>query len=239
MALILYIDTASEIANIFLVENNQLLFKEQNNDQKNHASFVQPAIQNIINKANISLHNLHAIVVVNGPGSYTGLRVGLASAKGLCYALNKPLILLNTLDIMALELQLNQHQLLPIQANYNLPILFCPMIDARRMEVFTALYDEQLNYLIEPSALILNENCFEQELNQKIIIFCGSGSIKFKQLISHSNAVFTNNHYKPITIIEAGNQKFMQSNFSDLAYCEPFYIKDFYTTASTQNIVNK
>jgi tRNA threonylcarbamoyladenosine biosynthesis protein TsaB len=237
LALLLYIDTSSEIANVYLAENDTLLFVEENKEQKNHASFIQPAIQKIIKQANISLLSIQAIVVVNGPGSYTGLRVGLSTAKGLCYALNKPLILLNTLDIMALELQLNQHQLLPIQAN-SLPVLFCPMIDARRMEVFTALYDEQLNYLIEPSALILNENCFEQELNQKIIIFCGSGSIKFKQLISHSNAVFTNNHYKPITIIEAGNQKFMQSNFSDLAYCEPFYIKDFYTTASTQNIVN-
>lgn len=238
MALILYIDTASEIANIFLVENNQLLFKEQNNDQKNHASFVQPAIQNIINKANISLHNLHAIVVVNGPGSYTGLRVGLASAKGLCYALNKPLILLNTLDIMALELQKNLQSLLATN-NYNLPILFCPMIDARRMEVYTALYNKHLHFILEPCAKILNENSFEQELQNNVIIFSGNGSLKFKQITNHSNAIFTNHNYQIDSIIDLGNQKYTHSIFSNLAYSEPFYLKDFYTTASTQNIVNK
>lgn len=221
-----------------MAENNQLLFIEQNNDQKNHASFVQPAIQNIINQANISLHNIQAIVVVNGPGSYTGLRVGLASAKGLCYALSKPLILLNTLDIMALELQKNLTSLLPTNT-YNLPILFCPMIDARRMEVYTALYNKHLNFIIEPGAKILNENSFTQELQENIILFSGNGSTKFKQITNHPNAIFTSHNYQINSIIEVGNQKYKQSAFSNLAYSEPFYLKDFYTTASTQNIVNK
>src|SRR5262249_34686360 len=150
---------------------------------KDHAAFLQPAIQTIIQNSEFRIQNLDAISVVAGPGSYTGLRVGLASAKGLCYALNIPLITLNTLEVMA-QAAINQStdQLIN-QSN-----LFCPMIDARRNEVFTAIYNEKLQTLIQPAALTLAENSFETFLQKQKVVFFGSGSIKWKEICKNPNA---------------------------------------------------
>src|SRR3954463_10682013 len=146
MSFILNIDTSIESAAVCIAENGTELHTISNSTKKDHATFLHNAIKNIIEITSIGLQSLDAIAVANGPGSYTGLRVGLATAKGLCYALNKPLILLNTLEVMA-------HA--AIKETFNTrhsvaDILYCPMIDARRMEVFTGIYNEQIENIVKP-----------------------------------------------------------------------------------------
>lgn len=230
LALLLHIDTALEQASVFLSYYGKVITSKQSTEQKNHASFIQVAIKELLAEAKESLQNINAVSVVNGPGSYTGLRVGLATAKGICYAINKPLITLNTLDLMALSLINNSNKIVTNNEN-NLPILFCPLIDARRMEVFTALYNINLQALIPPTAMVLNEQSFETELKNNIIIFNGNGHLKLKQVLNNTNAVFTSVNYNFSTIITAAENKYTQSSFADIAYSEPFYIKEFYSTA--------
>ncbi len=183
MSLILSIDTATENASVCLSANGNILAALQNQDQKNHAAFVQPAIQQVMKMANLDLNQIDAVAVTNGPGSYTGLRVGLASAKGLCYALQKPLLLLNTLELMAFA-SIQQ------QESKSENMLFCPLIDARRMEVFTAVYDKTLNPIVAPQAKILDENSFSDLLESNIIIFSGSGHPKLKTLLHQHQCCF-------------------------------------------------
>ena len=174
MSLILNIDTAITTASISISIDGNILGEAFNTEQRDHGAFIQPAIQSIAKNKGISLTELSAVAVVAGPGSYTGLRVGMASAKGLCYALGKPLITIGTLEMLA-------YQAIS-QANINqndMPILFCPMIDARRMEVFTAVYDKNLNTILSPSALIIDKDSFANLLLNNKIIFFGDGADKF------------------------------------------------------------
>ena len=219
MALILNIDTATETAQISFARDGIVLQSLSNDLQKDHATFLQTAIQQLLKTAGISLNNIDAIAVAAGPGSYTGLRVGMASAKGLCYALNKPLITLNTLEVLAIAAQ---------QQFKNLPeILFCPMIDARRMEVFTALYNNNLYSSLPPCAMILQEDSFLSQLKENKIIFFGSGAAKWKAVCKHPNASFTNILNLPNAIAALSNTYFLQTNFANLIYSQPFYIKEF------------
>lgn len=221
MALILQIDTATDNAGVCLSREGVPLASLANADQKSHASFVQPAIQQVMAAANYPLTAVDAIAVTSGPGSYTGLRVGLSSAKGLCFALNKPLIMVNTLEVIAAA-----------QLAVSLPsdkALICPMIDARRMEVFTALYDCNLQAVLPPAALILDENSFAAELANQPIVFCGNGSSKWQPLITNTNAVFSNTLPGAETLAVLAWNAFKQGDFADLAYSEPFYLKEFFT----------
>ncbi|ANI90215.1 tRNA N6-adenosine(37)-N6-threonylcarbamoyltransferase complex dimerization subunit TsaB [Arachidicoccus ginsenosidimutans] len=225
MALILLIDTALENASIVLADTQHILAEEKNSEQKNHAAFVQTAIESISAKTQTSLKDIDAVAVSAGPGSYTGLRVGMASAKGLCFALNKPLILLNTLKIMAKStaLQLNKQD-----------ALYAPMIDARRMEVFAALYDFSLNEIEKTSAFILTEQNFSETFlnHEKEIIFFGNGMDKWKAIAPQGNFSFPENIAIDANAINAlAQQSFEKKLFADLAYSEPVYAKSFYTTA--------
>jgi tRNA threonylcarbamoyladenosine biosynthesis protein TsaB len=220
MALLLNIDTATEHAGVCLSNNNGVLAILQTIEQKNHASFIQPAIKQVMAKSGYNLADVDAIAVSAGPGSYTGLRVGLATAKGLCYALNKPLLMINTLEIMALSCIRQEQQTAP-------GVIFCPMIDARRMEVFTALYDASLNVIMPPAAIILNENSFNQQLQNHTIIFSGSGSKK-AQVINSPNAFFSEKPYLVGEMAFLSGKAYNISNFANLAYSEPFYLKEFY-----------
>jgi tRNA threonylcarbamoyladenosine biosynthesis protein TsaB len=222
MAILLHIDTATEFAFVGFSKDGRLIAEKENREQQQHASFLQPAIQVLSKELNLPLQQIDAIVVSNGPGSYTGLRVGLASAKGICFALQKPLITLNTLQIMA-------HA---ARTAYPDAGCFCPMIDARRMEVFTAVYTNTLEPLIEPQALMLTSNSFETILHKQTCIFSGSGQKKFSQICIHPNARFTIERHSAEDMIALAEQAFVNQQFADLAYAEPFYTKGFYTTAS-------
>jgi tRNA threonylcarbamoyladenosine biosynthesis protein TsaB len=219
MSLILNIDSATETAQVSVAKGGEILQSLHNESQKDHAAFLQTAIQELLKTTAVSLRDIDAVAVSAGPGSYTGLRVGMASAKGLCYALNKPLIAVNTLEVLTVDaqFQLNNHE----------HILFCPMIDARRMEVFTALYNADLTAIFPPAATILHEDSFFNYLQKNKIIFFGNGSIKWKAICNNVNASFT----EPLNISQAmaslSYSYFLKKKFSNLPYTEPFYLKEF------------
>ena len=225
MPLLLHIDTAIENASVCISKNGELIAIAENKNQKDHAKWIQPAIQSMMKESGLSLKELNAIAVSNGPGSYTGLRVGLATAKGLCFALNKPLITLSTLEVMTFAAIGNT----PNSKLPTIDLLFCPLIDARRMEVFTAIYDRSLKTILPPHARIIDENSFAEQLVNNKILFFGNGSPKCKPVIQLTNALFENIEYKVSTMIALSEKKMAAKDFADLAYAEPFYIKDFHT----------
>ncbi|TKK70885.1 tRNA (adenosine(37)-N6)-threonylcarbamoyltransferase complex dimerization subunit type 1 TsaB [Ilyomonas limi] len=220
MALILNIDTSTNVAAVGFANENGIIAVQTSEDQKNHAAFVQSAIHQLMQWHQLVLQNIDAVAVVNGPGSYTGLRVGLASAKGLCFALNKPLILLNTLEVMALA---------SVTAFPDENTLHCPMIDARRMEVFAAVYNRHLQALLPPQPIILSANSFNTFLQFQKVVFSGSGQKKVESIINHQNAIFSQVAHTIQQINMLAQQAFNNKKFADLAYSEPYYLKNFYT----------
>lgn len=220
MAFILNIDTATTIASVGFADENGIIAMQTSKDQMNHAAFVQTAIRQLAESHQLLLQDIDAVAVVNGPGSYTGLRVGLSSAKGLCYALGKPLILLNTLEVMALA---------SIEAFPEEGALHCPMIDARRMEVFTAMYNRQLVIVLPPQPMILTASSFITFLEVNKVVFSGSGQKKLESIVNHQNAIFSQIAHTLQQVNILAQQAFNNKRFEDLAYCEPFYLKNFYT----------
>lgn len=217
MSTILNIDTAIQTSSVCLAKNGKPLAEKINPSQKDSAAWLHVAINQLLNEQNITLKDLDAIAVSEGPGSYTGLRVGMSTAKGLCYVAKKPLITINTLQMMAV-------------AGQNEPAdLICPMIDARRMEVFTAVFDHQLSYILPPANLILVENSFSDLLEERTICFFGNGSPKFQALIKNNNAIFKALETSALLMISLSQEKFIEQNFADLAYSQPFYGKDFHS----------
>lgn len=235
MPFLLNIDTATEHASVCISKGKEVLAMQQSTDQKNHASFIQPAIQQLLESCNLKPESIHAVAVAAGPGSYTGLRVGLATAKGLCYALKKSLILINTLEVIALasvqEAGNLQHTTTNNKPETINPVLFCPMIDARRMEVFTALYNDLLQPQMQPSAMLLDEHSFETYLEKNQIIFSGSGHHKMQKILHHPNAIFSSvTHHAGHLAFLAANA-YANAQFADVAYSEPLYLKEFFTYA--------
>ncbi|HEX8331516.1 MAG TPA: tRNA (adenosine(37)-N6)-threonylcarbamoyltransferase complex dimerization subunit type 1 TsaB [Segetibacter sp.] len=223
MPLILNIDTATELASVCLSNNEEILALKENSVQKEHASFIHVAIKEVMDRAGKPLKDIDAVAVTAGPGSYTGLRVGMATAKGLCYALGKPLITINTLEVMT-------HAAIEGQNGATTrDTLFCPMIDARRMEVFTALYNSSLKELLSPCALILDSFFFNKWLDDRKILFFGNGSKKFKDIADHKNASFIDFYFSASHLSTLANKCFNNHQFANLAYAEPLYIKEFHS----------
>lgn len=225
MPLLLHIDTATEQASVCLSRGEQILGLVFSQEQKNHAGFVQPAIRQLLADNGCTMQELDAIAVTAGPGSYTGLRVGLATAKGISYALQKPLILVNTLEVMARAVlrDLKEQEILPAYGT-----LFCPMIDARRMEVFTALYTLDLAEVQAPHALILEEGCFSDLLANQQVIFSGSGHTKLKGLINSPNASYSHTLHNAADLAVPALSAYRSGQFANLAYSEPLYVKEFF-----------
>lgn len=217
--IILNIDTALETSSICLSENDKSCGVKINPSQKDSAAWIHVTIKDLLEEKNFSFKQIDAIAVSEGPGSYTGLRVGMATAKGLCYALQKPLIAINTLKVLGAAAQKASSYLL------------CPMIDARRMEVFTAVFDSQLNFILPPSNLVLNETSFNHLLESNKILFFGNGSSKFQSITKHPNSLFEKIEVTAEDMIALSVEKFFTKEFADLAYSQPFYGKEFYSTA--------
>lgn len=191
------------------------------------------------------MHDLDAVSVTIGPGSYTGLRVGLSTAKGICYALQKPLLTLSSLQLLASVVlppsfnsagatsaaldtfSSNVTTMAESKAAAERTMLICPMIDARRMEVYYALYDQTLSELSAPAALILDENSFADTLDRKKIIFCGNGVNKFKKVCHHPQAVFSDTIAGAREMATLAFKKYVKKEFADLAYSVPLYVKEF------------
>ena len=217
MAYLLHIETAVEGASICLSLNDAVIGFSAHDEPKESAGWIQTGIQQLMERNNLDLHQLAAVSVSNGPGSYTGLRVGLSTAKGLCYALNIPLLAIGTLKMMA-------HASLHVQADF-----ICPMIDARRMEVYTALFNKSLLEIQPVHNKILDEDAFSDVLSNHTIAFVGNGITKFMSQINNANAVFHQQSYNAKHLVPVAFSAFVKGEFANLAYAEPCYGKAFYT----------
>jgi len=226
MAIILNIDTALDSACISLSENEKGLGYALNGTAKDHAAWIQPAIYKLIKESGIKMSDLSAIGVCIGPGSYTGLRIGLSTAKGLCFALKIPLIAINTLETIASS-AMNDIQ--TENLDFTSDLLICPMIDARRMEVFTAVYDSSVEEIYEPHSRILDALSFDELLERQKMLFLGNGSLKFQQVCQNANAIFKKLALNPFALSGLTYKNFIGNNFATLAYAEPLYLKEFFT----------
>ncbi len=229
MALILNIETSTEVCSVSLAENGKLLFKKESIEGMNHSRLLTVFIEELFAGNNIQINKIDAVAVSKGPGSYTGLRIGVSVAKGLCYGLNIPLISVNSLEILGIFTARNYAKTnLP---NDGFPVLFCPLIDARRMEVYTALYNLQGEEIRPVSAEIIDEHCLSDLFGTHKILFFGNGAEKCKPIIKHRNALFEG----PLTtsaefMQNIAEEKFSKKEFEDVAYFEPFYLKNFVAT---------
>lgn len=214
---ILNIETSTKACSVALHKNGELIVsREDVTTNFSHSEKLLKFISELFSDEKLSLSDLDAIAVSMGPGSYTGLRIGVSTAKGLCYGLDIPLISISTLKAMSFGMALE------IKAD-----LYCPMIDARRMEVYSAFFDINNTEVRKIQADIIDENSYKKELEKKVVFF-GDGSEKIKEKIRHKNAMFISNiHPSAKNMGLLSYQKFTESLFEDLAYFEPFYLKDF------------
>ncbi len=216
MAVLVLIDTAISTASVCIAKDRVIIDEVVNTSQKDHAAWLHPAVLEILSKNGSSLSEIDGFAISAGPGSYTGLRVGMSAVKGLCYALNKPMITINTLKMMAAGVMPPPETLL------------CPMIDARRMEVFTAIYNGDLQEIMPPGNLILNEESFKDVLEKGRILFFGNGSDKFKNVVKHANAAFADYKTSAAAMMQMAFSAYEKQQFADLAYSEPWYGKAYY-----------
>ena len=214
---ILNIETSTKACSVALHKNGELIVcREDVTTNFSHSEKLLKFISKLFSDAKLSLSDLDAIAVSMGPGSYTGLRIGVSTAKGLCYGLDIPLISISTLKAMSFGMALE------IKAD-----LYCPMIDARRMEVYSAFFDINNTEVRKIQADIINENSYKKELEKKVVFF-GDGSEKIIEKIKDKNAIFVSDiHPSAKNMGLLSYQKFTKSLFEDLAYFEPFYLKDF------------
>lgn len=217
MAKILNIDSSTKLASVSLAEDGNILLSKFNGNQKDHSAFLHPAIKDVMAELGVRFDQLAAISVTGGPGSYTGLRVGLSTAKGLCYAKNLPLILVGTLPCIA-------HAAALLEKDEE--AWYTAMVDARRMEVFTATYNYQLEEILAPSAQILGADSFTNFPNKKII-FSGDGSAKFQKTTTIHGSKFYPEIDVTQSLAQLSFQYCTQKKFSSIAYSEPFYLKEF------------
>ncbi len=225
--MILCIETATKICSVSLCHNGGLIAKKESSEEKSHATLLTVFIEDILKHAGIDANRLDAVAVSKGPGSYTGLRIGVSAAKGIAYAAGIPLLAVPTAELMYHGGRLT--------GEYD---YYCPMIDARRMEVYTAVYDKKGNEIKSISAEIISEDTFADILRKGTVLFFGDGSDKCSSIIKHPSAIFDesfriSSEYMCKPALEAFNN----NNFEDVAYFEPFYLKDFIATTPKKNIL--
>jgi tRNA threonylcarbamoyladenosine biosynthesis protein TsaB len=216
MALVLNIETATTNCSVSLSKDGEtLVLKEDNSRNYSHAETLHLFIDSVFKEAKIKPSAIDAVSVSKGPGSYTGLRIGVSSAKGLCFALNKPLIAIDTLESLA-------HQVVADKG------LIVSMLDARRMEVYSAIFNIEFKQIRKVEAEVLTESSYNDILDHSKVYFIGSGVEKTKQLINHPNAVFINDKLPSANeMAQLSEYKYKISDTEDVAYFEPYYLKDF------------
>jgi tRNA threonylcarbamoyladenosine biosynthesis protein TsaB len=221
--LILSFETSSPVCSVALHRDGQLVGQSELRLEKSHSSHLNLLVQQLLDNTGTTVRDLAAVAVSDGPGSYTGLRIGGAAAKGLCYALDIPLIAVSTLQALAQQV-----------ASYTAPaedLLFCPMLDARRMEVYTALYTHDGQQVLAPAPLILDSETLAEQLAHHRLLFFGNGAAKFAPLLNTPNAGFLSGiEPSAIAVGALAQQAFQRQQFRDVAYYEPFYLKEVHTT---------
>ncbi len=220
MGLILNIETATRVCSVALARDGALISFKETKTERSHATNITIFIEQLLSEEGLSPKDLDAIAVSKGPGSYTGLRIGVSTSKGLCYALGIPLIAINSLESMVQGY---------LEKNKAKNIFICPMIDARRMEVYTAIYDDALNVLKQTSAEIIEKNSFSEQLKSNKMVFIGEGADKCRPFLEwHKNASFeTAGSISATSMVSMAERVYNKKKFEDLAYFEPFYLKDF------------
>ncbi|MDO9039332.1 MAG: tRNA (adenosine(37)-N6)-threonylcarbamoyltransferase complex dimerization subunit type 1 TsaB [Lutibacter sp.] len=216
MILILNIETATKNCSVSISkEGKTIALKELNDGNYSHAEKLHKLIEQVALEAKIELSDLKAIAVSKGPGSYTGLRIGVSAVKGLCFALDIPMISVNTLQSLALSVSIDK--------GYKIPLL-----DARRMEVYSQVFNDKNEKIREVHAEIIDSDSFLEFLNADKVYFFGDGAEKCKAIITHKNAVFIDNKFpsaKEMSVLSY--EKYLNNEFEDVAYFEPFYLKEF------------
>lgn len=235
MALILIIETSTEVCSVALTRNGKLIDLIESDAGQSHARLTTVFAENLLSRNNVKIEDLCAIAVSKGPGSYTGLRIGVSTAKGICYAGKIPLIAVGTLEAMAKHVMINRVHL---SVPENKPTLFCPMIDARRMEVYSMLMDNEGKVLKPITAEIIEESFLADELCERQVVFFGNGSEKCKKVITSPNAIFISDIVASAQhMCELVWMAYCKNQFEDVAYFEPFYLKDFVATVSKKNVL--
>ncbi|MDQ3190517.1 MAG: tRNA (adenosine(37)-N6)-threonylcarbamoyltransferase complex dimerization subunit type 1 TsaB [Bacteroidota bacterium] len=226
MALILNLETATKVCSVALCKDGEVIAIKEHHGEYAHAEKLTVFVLDLLNQTNLSFKQLDAVAVSSGPGSYTGLRIGVSAAKGFSYALDIPLIGIETLQQMALFASLNHKNKTPDNA------LFFPMIDARRMEVYCAVYDMENNLIEKTQAKIIDADSFQDLLHTNTVYFFGDGAFKCKEILgSHPNAVFLDAVFPSAAAMASLSEKsFVNKDFQDTAYFEPYYLKDFIST---------
>lgn len=221
MSYILNIETATTNCSVSLSKEGEILvLKEDYNSNYSHAESLHLFIDAVFKEANLKPQDIQAIAVSKGPGSYTGLRIGVSAAKGLCFALDKPLISIDTLESLSHQLTIDSGCIVP-------------MLDARRMEVYASVYDKDYKQVRAIEAQILDEHSFADFLEAGKVYFIGNGVEKTQQIITHPNAVFIENKLPSAKeMSQLADDKYKKSDFENVAYFEPFYLKDFIGTKS-------
>lgn len=219
MAIILNLETSTKNCSVSLSKKGKILYsKELNTGGYSHAEMLHPFINECMKELNLSFSELSAVCVGKGPGSYTGLRIGVSAAKGLCFANDLPLIAINSLEILASASSIEEGTIIPL-------------IDARRMEVYSAVFDHKNNWIRETKAEIIDENSFTDYLKKGPVYFLGDGAEKCKAVITHKNANFIDDIFpSAIHMANLSEEKYTTSSFEDVAYFEPYYLKDFVVT---------
>ncbi|MDB4334998.1 tRNA (adenosine(37)-N6)-threonylcarbamoyltransferase complex dimerization subunit type 1 TsaB [bacterium] len=228
MALILSLETSTKVCSVALAKDSEVIAVRELYEANSHASYLTVFVQELFEElSDYSLQDIDAVAVSSGPGSYTGLRIGVSVAKGLCYALGKPLISITSL----LAASTHVPTLPQLKGKVDAKTWYCPMIDARRMEVYCTLFNDLMEMQIPIEAKIIDKDSFVEELNTRKIVFYGDGSQKCTTAIQHPNAIFLDEVVplaSQMAVVAA--KKYQAGEFEDVAYFEPFYLKDFIAT---------
>lgn len=230
MANILNIETSTSVCSVALGSDGQIIDHHENYDGQTHATLLSQFIQDALNTVTRKEMKLDAIAISIGPGSYTGLRIGLSQAKGLAFGLGIPLIGINTLQLLTVSAMFREF--------FDDDVLFVPMIDARRMEVYTAIYKSSLEAKLEPCPMVIDANSFSNYLDKSSLIFMGNGSDKVKNVITHHNAHFIDG-IKPVAVdmLALSEKAFRENHFIDVAYSTPLYLKEFQATIPKKKVL--
>lgn len=228
--IILHIETSTKVCSVVLSENDVCIFSASNDEGMNHAALLSTFIQDAFDLLKEFKKSINAVAVSSGPGSYTGLRIGISTAKGICYGLNIPLISISTLEILTIAALKSSSRL--IENAY-----YIPMIDARRMEVYDAVFDEQMELIRPVTADIITKDSFSNIIEHKHVYFFGDGSAKCKPILTNVNTIFLDNlHPLAENMIQLAITKYKEYKFEDVAYFEPYYLKEFQATTPKSRI---
>jgi len=236
-ALILHIETATDICSVALSEGDQLLSLVESGPERSHATLLNVYIRKTFEESGRKLDQIDAVAIGQGPGSYTGLRIGVSTAKGIAFALEKPLLALSSLENMATGAKDNQ-SINHLWNEHGNGLILCPMIDARRMEVYTCFFSMDMKVVRAVSADVIEKSSFQKLLDKHHICFFGNGSGKCEQILDHPNAHFISgiNPSAGKMIVPVLN-RYKQKQFEDVAYFEPFYLKDFVATVPKKKVI--